>query len=54
MVSIYVCFFGALSFSRDLPNFPREGAVRWGIKGDRGERRSVVLWLDAAAVGMGI
>ena len=54
MVSIYGCFFGALSFSRDLPNLPREGAVRWGKKGDRGERRSVVLWLDAAVVGMGI
>lgn len=54
MVSIYGCFFAALSFSRELPNLPREGAVRWGMKRDRGERRSVVLWLDAAVLGMGI
>lgn len=43
MVNIYGCFFAALSFSRELLNLPREGAVSWGIKGDGGERRSVVL-----------
>lgn len=39
MVNIYGCFSGGLSFSREvLSSLPREGGVRWGMEGERGEK----------------